>query len=687
MWDRFVAWMKELCGVVTESTGTVVVEKSILEVITIQSIGGIMIGLLLGAILCGIFAKIDKIKFPALVSFLFIGIAGSQIYPSCPAIEIEKFGTLALSFILFYGGLTTNFRSLDGIKLCGIGLATVGVIVTSVVFGCLACWLLPKCCPPLAGLPTSWFFLLGATIASTDAAMVLSILRGRGIRLRKRKLSSLLELESGSNDPMAYICTFAMIGVMAGTAACGPIDVVGRIFTLANVISFVLAIFGGVIVGVVMALLARTLFRLPLTGAGMYPILGVIVVILTYCIGEFDLAWFGFGKAWTVKILEISGSPQIGEPAGVLKFNGMIACYSTGVVLSYFKIQHQYDVMKFSDGFAWLLQALLFLFVGFSVDLSGTSWGLCLGGLVALLLLIVARFVAMFPWCLFCRIGESWRKNAGVFQGLPGWREWILVWWVGIRGAAPVVLAIIPISRGVEGSDMLMLMVFLIVVYSSILGLSIKPVADALGLVASDDENNDADSAGAEGKPKSGGAAVQEPQSVYELDVVDWKMQYDDFQRQRKEAENAGNASAVRRLDKKINELVPGTDSECLVGMSVKDIGSHCAASGWKVLIVVIRRDGDDILPKADAQVRDGDTLVVLCSSRHLEEMTAHYNIRHHANHWLMPDVAAGIRHAMDRRESRWVTLGIRDFFGNVGNTFKTIADKLNVFNLIRKRR
>jgi len=268
--------------------------------------------------------------------------------------------------------------------------------------------------------------LLGAIISSTDAAAVFSILRSRGVGL-KGQLKPLLELESGSNDPMAVFLTIAITRVLMAPH-----------FEWTDLIPFfLLNVSGGLLVGFVVGKAAVFLFnRIHLDYDGLYPVLSISLVLLTFGAAE-----------------EIRG-------------NGFLAVYLCGILLNGSDFAFKRSVEKFHDGLAWLMQIIMFLALGLLVSPSSLPSIAPQGMLVALFLMLAARPAAV----ALCLLGSGFL-----------WRERLLIAWTGLRGAVPIVLATYPMLAGYNNSNVLFNIVFFIVLTSVLIqGTLLMPAARLL---------------------------------------------------------------------------------------------------------------------------------------------------------------------------------------------------------------
>jgi potassium/hydrogen antiporter len=361
----------------------------------------------------------DRIGVPALIVFLAIGMLAGAEGPG--GIEFESaetanlVGMIALAFILFSGGLDTNWRLIRPVLARGVVLSTLGVSITAGLVGLFA-W-------AVLGFPLYMGLLLGAIISSTDAAAVFSVLRQRGVSL-KGNLKPLLELESGSNDPMAIFLTLSMTQVLTQPEF--------QWMTLLP--AFVLNMAGGALIGLGAGWLAKTLLnRIRLDYEGLYPVLSMSMVLVTFGLSE------------------------------ILRCNGFLAVYLCGIILNSTDFTYQRSVMRFHDGLAWLMQIALFLVLGLLVFPSELAGVALKSLLAALFLMLVARPAAV---------------ALGLWGSAFSWRERALTSWTGLRGAVPIVLATFPLMAGYEGSDTVFNVIFFIVVTSVLIqGTLLMPVA------------------------------------------------------------------------------------------------------------------------------------------------------------------------------------------------------------------
>lgn len=366
----------------------------------------------------------SRLGMPALVLFLGVGmLAGSEGLGGIPFEDYgfaNSIGSVALALILFDGGLRTSLESVRAAWRPSLSLSTLGVLLTSAVTGVAAAWVL--------GVPLLHGLLLGGIVGSTDAAAVFSVLRSSGLRMPER-LTATLEVESGSNDPMAILLTVGLIGIITGTA-----DSAGALVLL-----FVLQFGVGAVAGIAVGRVASwAIDRINLDHPGLYPILAL----------AFGLLAFGL--------------------AALFGGSGFLAVYLAGIVLGNRLIVFRRGIFLFHDAAAWFGQIVLFVMLGMLSFPSRLADIAPQGLLVAFVLIFVARPLAV-------------AASAFPFQFRP--KEMIFLSWVGLKGAVPITLATFPLMAGVAGSEILFDMVFFVVLVSALTqGWSLPVVARWLDL-------------------------------------------------------------------------------------------------------------------------------------------------------------------------------------------------------------
>ena len=397
---------------------------------------------LVGALLLFVAVLAGKVAYrfgaPALLLFLGVGMLFGLDFISYRSVDITQFiGMMSLCVILFTGGMDTSFREIRPIIGPGVVLATAGVVMTALVLAGFV-WLIA----PWLGLemPFALALLLASTMSSTDSASVFSILRSKKQGL-KEHLRPLLELESGSNDPMAYMLTILLIGVLSNTSEHVGLGM--------SVVAFVVQMVVGALSGYLVGRLAVwTINRIGLANHSLY------VVLL--------LAFVFFSFAFT----DLVGG------------NGYLAVYLSGLVIGNHKLVQKRPLTVFFVGFTWLMQIVMFLTLGLFVNSDELLQPevLILGCSVGFFLILVARPLSVFA-CLL-----PFRKFTA--------RARLYISWVGLRGAVPILFAIYPMMDDVEYADLLFNVVFLSTIISLLVqGTTVSGMANLLGLAYEERES------------------------------------------------------------------------------------------------------------------------------------------------------------------------------------------------------
>ena len=390
----------------------------------------------------------SKVNLPILLVFLAVGmIAGSdglewvRLSGRANGGQVNFFGTVAMCFILFSGGMNTRFSSVRKVLAPGMLLASVGVVLTALILGLSA---FSISCFTGYPLPLAWCLLLGSLISSTDAAAVFAILRGRSVSLKGKYLQPLLEFESGSNDPTAYLLTILMVEVLKSSAAASPLQLLIRI-----AVGVLWGLGAGALLGFGFGIAAQGIYilcgrRKLIEYEGLYFVLGISIVLLSYGISEH---YFGA--------------------------NGMMAAYVCGITMGNIRFYFRKGITQFNDGIGWLMQVGLFTVLGLLVsprELLNPTACLIPGLLLSMVLIFIARPIAV------------WLSMTGSRFNT---REKIFISWVGLRGAAPIMLATFPLAAGVENAGNLFNMSFFMVLTSMLVqGPTLMPLARRLGLAA-----------------------------------------------------------------------------------------------------------------------------------------------------------------------------------------------------------
>lgn len=368
-----------------------------------------------------------KFGVPALLIFIFVGMLAGAEGPwgidFSDFVLVHDLGVLALILILFSGGLDTNWVTVRKVLGAGISLATIGVAVTALVVGACAYYILQ--------FSLLEALLLGAIVSSTDAAAVFGVLRAQGLKLRGN-LTPLLELESGGNDPMAVFLTIALTGLVLN-----PDN---------NALHLLPELFFGMILGGV--------------GGALFGVLSA------WAINRIHLAYDGLYNVFTVGVALIAyaGIHSLGG-------NGFLAVYASGVALGSRPLVHRISLIHFHEGIAWLMQIVMFLSLGLLVYPSQLLPRLSDSLILAFVLVLVARPLAVMASLMFAR-GYTYNDK-------------LFISWAGLRGAVPIILATIPMISGVSKALVLFNVVFFVVLVSVLVqGTAIRWVARFLGVIS-----------------------------------------------------------------------------------------------------------------------------------------------------------------------------------------------------------
>ena len=390
--------------------------------------------LLVGSVLIFVSIIISKTGYrfgiPTLLMFLIVGMLfgsdglGLQFNN---AHEAQFIGTIALSIILFTGGMDTKFSEIRPVIVPGLLLSTVGVVVTTLLTGAFIYFITGWDKAIDMSLATS--ILLAATMSSTDSASVFNLLRSQRMNL-KDNLRPMLELESGSNDPMAYMLTIVMLQIITA----GEINAA----TIAKeiVLQF---LFGGCIGYAMGKAAVKLLQKIDLPNPSLYPILLLSMVIFTFTMTD-----------------AIDG-------------NGYLAVYLMGIIVGNERIVNKREVSTFMEGLTWLFQIVMFIILGLLVNPHEMLPITGIGLLIAVFMILVARPASVLVCLLPFR---KMKKTSKLF-----------ISWVGLRGATPIIFATYPVIEGIDGSDYIFNIVFFITLLSLLIqGTTISSFARKLHL-------------------------------------------------------------------------------------------------------------------------------------------------------------------------------------------------------------
>ena len=463
------------------------------------------VGLLL--LLAVVASKVTRrFGIPTLLLFLGIGmLAGSEGIGGIDFTDFrlaQSVGITALALILFAGGLDTDVRRVRPVIRPALSLATVGVAITCVVVGLSA--------HVIFDLPVETALLLGAIVSSTDAAAVFSVLRSQNIGLRG-EIRPVLELESGANDPMAVFLTVGLLAVIddPGTPLAELLLLFGRQVVLGLVLGY-----GSARIGVWLINRAR------LDAEGLYPVLTLSFVLLLF-----------------------------GVTAG-LGGSGFLAVYLAGLVIGDARIVHRSSLRQFHDAIAWLAQIAMFLVLGLLVFPSRLGSVAVEGVVIAAVLVLVARPIATF-------VALPTRRFSV--------RAKLLLSWVGLRGAVPIILATFALADGIDDAELIFDVVFFAVLVSVLVqGTTVAAAARVLG--------------------------VSEPVSEHRPSPLAYDPVDD-------------------RSDMELHELTIVGDSPA-VGAQLVDLGLPRG-----VLVLLVTRGEDHVLPEGGTRLEAGDRLLFLAPS------------------------------------------------------------------------
>ena len=403
------------------------------------------IGLLVGSLLIFGSILISKTGYrfgiPTLLMFLlagmFFGCDGLGIQFNNTA-QAQYIGTIALSIILFSGGMDTKISDIRPVIFPGISLSTIGVLVTAALTG-LFIYGISGWPHTEIGFSLLGSLLLAATMASTDSASVFNILRTQRINL-KNNLRPLLELESGSNDPMAYMLTIVLIQCIQSG---GMPD-----WTIAGsfVLQFVVGGIGGFLLGKAVVWIIN---HINLKNEELYPVMAISFVFIIYC------------------------------STFLLKGNGYLAVYIAGLVIGNSRLFHKKEISTFLNGMTWLLQVALFLILGLLVNPHEMLGVTLTAVLVAIFMIFVARPISV--WVSLLPFGNKINVRSKLF-----------ISWVGLRGAAPILFATYPVVAEVNGANQIFSIVFFVTLLSLVFqGMTLPWAARKLDLTAPLSEEKD----------------------------------------------------------------------------------------------------------------------------------------------------------------------------------------------------
>lgn len=345
----------------------------------------------------------------------------------------EALSTVALCIILFSGGMGTSLKDIRPVLAPGVTLATLGVLLTALITGVIIYYVFGWL-RAVQTMSMSMAMLMAATMSSTDSASVFSILRTNGVGL-KHNLRPLLELESGANDPMAYVLTTTLIGVVTASSSQ---PVTGLVVVQTIVIQLVMGTVIGFFFGKGLVELMR---RAKLSNESLYPIM-----VLTACIFIFAVTYY-------------------------MKGNTYLAVYVGGLIIGNSKFTRKHQTKSFFDGLTWLAQLVMFLMLGLMVRPHELlDWKILVAGLIiSVVMVFISRPISVW----LCMIPfKDYTRNDKRFLS-----------WVGLKGAVPIIFAIMCKAEGVPQADMLFNIIFLCTLVSLLSqGTTLSSMAQKLHL-------------------------------------------------------------------------------------------------------------------------------------------------------------------------------------------------------------
>jgi len=352
----------------------------------------------------------NNLGVPIMLLFLGVGMLAGSEGPGGIYFDDTKMaqyiGIIALIFILFSAGLDTKWKHVKPVLWPSLLLATFGVLLTTLLVGLFVHYVF--------GIDFKVSLLLGAVVSSTDAAAVFSIIGARNIKLKGR-ITPLLELESGSNDPMAVFLTFSLIEVIT----------TNEISVNKLILHFIMEMGIGLIAGILFGkLYAWMINKVKFTIDGFYTVITLAFSLLIY------------------------------STTSYLHGSGFLAVYVAGLVINSHDIVHKKNIFRFFDGIAWLSQIFMFLTLGLLVFPSQLLVNLKAEIFIALFLIFIARPIGVYLSLIFFKYSK---------------REMMFISMVGLKGAIPIILATFPLIAGVKEAGWIFNVVFFIVLTSALI--------------------------------------------------------------------------------------------------------------------------------------------------------------------------------------------------------------------------
>jgi len=452
-----------------------------------------------------------KFGVPALLLFLAVGMLfGSDgLGIQFESIELAQVvGTVALCIILFSGGMDTKIEDIRPVLAQGVVLATLGVLLTALMTG-VAIWFVLGKTMPGAGIGLMASLLLASTMSSTDSASVFSILRSKGLLL-KNNLKPMLELESGSNDPMAYVLTITLIAIVGSDTEPD--------YLMAALNLFMQLAIGGISGYFLGKVAVFTINRLDIDNRSLYPIL-----VFTFCIFIFSFTYF-------------------------VKGNGFLAVYVGGLVIGNSRFVHKRSALNFFDGMAWMSQLLMFLTLGLLVNPSELVPIIVPGIIISVLIILVTRPISV----MICLLP---------FRKMPK-KDKIFISWVGLRGAVPIIFAIMVLAADIPNARLMFNIVFFCTLVSLVVqGTTLSQMAKLLNL-------------------------VDEPSTI----------------------------KGLKNFDVEFSDEIKSVTSEMKITKQALEKGNHLMDLRLpeKTIVVMVKRDGLFFVPNGKTVLMENDRLLVI---------------------------------------------------------------------------
>lgn len=369
----------------------------------------------------------SRFGFPVLIGFVIIGgllgPSGFGIAPHVSPRVAQYLGYVALVLILFEGGLHTTSARIKRAWKPALSLATIGVLISAVIMASLAYFLLH--------LPLYAAALFGVAVSSTDAASVFTMLGGKSLQ---RRLVDILEIESGTNDPMAFFLT--LILMQWAKDGIGPVWHA----TFHVIVVFALQMLVGLAVGVASGYVgSRMNQRIRLDTGGLYPTISLAFALMSFSLAQ------------------------------LLDGSGFLSVYVASIVMGNRKMEHRYSIMRFHEGVSWTMHILMFVVLGLQMS-------------VQLLPTVILPGLGLAVGALFiARPAAVWLST--MFMGLR-WRDKLFLSWAGLRGAVPIVLVLTAVLAPVYTPVTMLDAVFFVVIASTLVqGMTASSLAKKLGLI------------------------------------------------------------------------------------------------------------------------------------------------------------------------------------------------------------